>query len=180
MNSCNFVSPNRVCGCDVYAYDGPNYSGRQLLIRQQNARFNNDFFNDRVESLKIHGKCTYLFYENDNFLGNVFIKTPGYYASLANFGNSISSARALPPQGTNAILLFEHINYAGRMVALYSSQQDLPFLDYNDHISSVIVTGGSWTLYDHSNYHGSYQTIGVGYYPQPPVGNDRISSIRNN
>ena len=114
------------------------------------------------------------------FQGNVFIKTPGYYTSLATFDNSVSSARALPPQETNAILLFEHGYYAGRMVVLYSSHQELPLLDFNDKISSVIVTGGTWTVYEHTVYHGHSKTIGQGYYPQSPLGKDTISSVINN
>ncbi len=50
--------------------------------------------------------------------------------------------------------------YAGRMVVLYSSHQELPFLDFNDKISSVIVTGGTWTVYEHTVYHGHSKTIG--------------------
>ena len=170
----------RACGCDAVVYDQANFGGRSLLIRQQNARFHNDFFNDKMESLKIYGSCSYLFYEHKNFLGSSFLLRPGSYASPQTWGGSgnyISSARALPPKGTTAIMLFEHSDYRGRMVTLYSSHDDMPFLDFNDKISSIIVIGGYWTVYEHTEYRGHSQRIGPGHYPDPVLGNDKISSI---
>ena len=93
----------------------------------------------------------------------------------------ISSARALPPEHTTSILLFDHINYQGRMLALYTSSNHLPSLDFSDHISSVIVTGGHWTLFQHTNFTGISQGFGVGEYSNihlEVVGGDSVSSVR--
>ena len=101
-----------------------------------------------AESIKIHGKCSFIFYEQDNFLGNAHILTEGDYPSL-NFDNSVSSARALPPEGTNAIVFFEYNNYSGRMAVFHSSQH---YWLFYKHTSSVIVIGGYWTLYQRRDY----------------------------
>ena len=168
------------------AYDQGSYQGRSLLIRQQNANFKNDYFNDRVESIRINGKCQWLLYQHINFEGQSYILRPGSYSTPSNWGgtgNRISSARALPPKGTKAIVLFQHINYRGRMLVLYGSNSDLPVIDFNDKLSSFIIIGGHWTLYEHTKYQGRSVSLGPGKYTSPTAlsgagGNDKISSIK--
>ena len=90
------------CGCSLLAYDHANYGGRSLLIKQQNANFGNDYFNDRLESAIIQGNCQWLLYRDHLFLGNSHLLSPGYYPSAVSWGgvgNHITSARALPPRG---------------------------------------------------------------------------------
>ena len=92
------------CGCNLLAYDHSNYYGRSLLVKQQNANFGNDYFNDRVESAIIQGNCQWLLYRDHLFLGRSHLLNPGYYPSAVNWGgsgNHITSARALPPAGIN-------------------------------------------------------------------------------
>ena len=167
-------------------YDHENYNGRALVISQQNAQFQNDFFNDRVESIRLEGNCRWLFYEHDNFVGQVHLLHVNYYASAPTWGgsaNQITSARVLPPASTMAIILFQHDNYQGRMVVLNSSDPHLPNIDFSDHISSIIVTGGSWTLFENSNYQGRQTPLSTGEYPNIHslhVGGDSISSVRRN
>ncbi len=155
-----------------------------MLISQQNADFGNDFFNDRVESIRLNGNCRWIFYERSNFAGSSHYLRAGYYASAPSWGgrgNRISSARALPPDGTTAILLFQKSNYLGRMSALYASNSHLPSLDFGDHVSSVIIIGGTWTLYQHSNYEGKSITLRPGEYASihgTSLGGDSLSSVK--
>ena len=166
-------------------YDASNYGGRSLTISQQNAHFSNDFFGDRAESIHLHGNCRWLFYTDPNFLGTTHLLNVGYYASSPSWGGSanlISSARALPPGGTRAIALFQHPNYQGRMLVLYSSDHDVPMRDFGDHVSSVIVIGGTWTLYRDPNFLGVSATLGPGDYALPDsfgIGGDTLSSVRD-
>ena len=157
-------------------YDATNYRGRSLLILQQNARFDNDYFNDRVDSLKISGPCDWILYKDNNFLGTSYLKSPGDYSSLGGVSNVISSARALPPSGTVAILLYQHVDFKGLQLVLYNSERNLKSLDFNDQISSFIITGGRWTLYQHVDYKGKRATFG----PGGAGGNDQISSVKRN
>ena len=167
-------------------YDHDNYGGRSLLLKQQNANFNNDYFSDRSESAKVYGNCKWLLYEHHDFnpqsVGQTRILSPGNYPSSLSWGgngNRISSARVLPPQGTDAIVLFQHSNFQGRMLVLYGSSNHLTSLDFNDAVSSFIITGGHWTLYEHDNYQGRHATYRPGHYStSPSVGNDQITSVR--
>ena len=116
----------------------------------------------------------------DTLLSPGSYSTPSYWGGT---GNRISSARALPPKGAKAIVLFQHTNYRGRMLVLYGSNSDLPAIDFNDQLSSFIITGGHWTLYEHIKYQGKCVTLGPGKYTSATAlsgagGNDKISSIK--
>ena len=155
-------------------------------MRQQNANFKNDYFNDRIESVRVYGKCQWILYQHINFEGQSYILNPRSYSTPSYWGgtgNRISSARALPPKGTKAIVLFQHINYRGRMLVLYGSNSNLPAIDFNDQLSSFIIIGGHWTLYEHTKYQGKSVSLGPGKYNSATAlggagGNDKISSIK--
>ena len=134
----------RVCRCGLLLYDYPSYGGRSLLIKEQNANFVTDNYNDRVQSLVVQGECPWLMYEHINFNGvttnnyvifnsdSFFIHPQNYSHSTewGGHGNQILSARALPPNSPDleAIALFEHPNYGGRMVVLYSTIQNPTYI----------------------------------------------------
>ncbi len=165
-------------------YDHGNYGGRSLLIKQQNADFGNDYYHDRAESAQVKGPCRWLLYEHSNFIGQAHLIYPKYYSTSVGwggYGNRISSARALPPPGTDAIALFQHGGFQGRMLVLYGSDPDLRSMsELNDQLSSFIITGGRWTLYEDTHYHGRRATFGPGDYKDVPpskLGNDRVSSV---
>ena len=127
----------------------------------------------------MEGPCRWLLYEHSNFNGQEYLIDAKDYPSLIS--KSISSARALPPPGTQAIALFQHGAYQGRMLVLYGSDPDLRAMtEFNDVLSSFIVIGGHWTLYEDTGYHGRSATFGPGDYrdvPPPLLGNDRLSSV---
>jgi hypothetical protein len=167
-------------------YDHGNYGGRSLLIKQQNADFGNDYYHDRAESAQVQGQCRWLLYQNSDFNGQAHLILAQNYPSSIRWGgngNRISSARALPPPGTEAIALFQHGQFRGRMLVLYASDPDLRSMtDFNDQLSSFIITGGRWTFYDHTDYSGRSSTHGPGEYTGPPsgIGHDRVSSVLKN
>ena len=70
------------------------------------------------------------------------------------------------------------------MLVLTGSSKSLPSLAFNDKLSSFIITGGRWTLYEHVSYKGRSVTYGTGQYTIPSLkgagGNDKISSIKKN
>lgn len=173
-----------MCDCRAEVFDHTGFRGRQLTIIQQNSDFNNEFFNDRVESIRSFGSCRWLFYEHNNFIGRTHILNVGYYSSAPSWGghgNRISSARVLPKEGTVAIALFQHTNYQGRMLILTGSNDHLPNIDFNDAVSSIIVLNGKWRVYEHSQFNGRYSTIGRGEYPDihsNHIGGDSVSSVK--
>ena len=185
-----YPSTCRGCDCRLSVYDKENLYGRSLLILQQNADFSNDMFNDRVESARISGSCSWILYQDKNFnretfaTGRLHIVRPGRYNTPISWGgpgNYITSARALPPDGTIAISLFQHSNFEGRMTVLYGSANHFPALDFDDQVGSVIVTRGTWKLYERSNYQGNYTQFSTGQYPNlltARIGNDELSSVQ--
>ena len=65
------------------------------------------------------------------------------------------------------------------MLVLYDSHSNLPDIDFNDHLSSFIVTGGNWRLFVHTWYGGNSAIYGPGEYAsRPGIGNDQLSSVR--
>ena len=183
--SIHFHLTCRVCGCELTLYDHGNYGGRSLLIKQQNANFGNDYYHDTAESARVQGQCRWLLYQNSNFAGQAhLIEAQDYPSSIGweGNGNRISSARALPPPGTVAIVLFQHSRFTGRMLVLYASDSNLSLVDFNDQLSSFIITGGRWTFCEHTGYRGTSSTYGPGEYTGPPsgIGNDRVSSVKRN
>ena len=167
-------------------YDHGNYGGRSLLIKQQNADFGNDYYHDRAESAQVQGQCRWLLYQHSDFHGQAHLIVSQNYPSSIGWGgngNRISSARALPPPGTDAIALFQHSHFTGRMLVLYASDPDLRSMtDFNDQLSSFIITGGHWTFYEHTDYHGRSSTFGPGDYTGAPsgLGHDQVSSVYKN
>ena len=66
---------------------------------------------------------------------------------------------------------------------LEGSNPNLPAIDFNDQLSSFIITGGRWTLYEHTSYQGKSVTLGPGQYTSASAlggagDNDQISSIK--
>ena len=111
---------------------------------------------------------------------------PGDYASPGKWGgNVISSARALPLSGTSAIALFKDDGFRGRMLVLYDTSYGLTYVNFNNKLSSFIITGGRWTLYEHAKLKaGVSHYYGVGQDKKSSLsdvgGNDKISSVKKN
>ena len=179
-----FFRCSKLCKCKLTVYAEVNYQGRSLVIREQNANFKNDNFDSKhPESLKIAGKCPWVLYKDANFEGPSFIVMPGKkYPTSYEWGHSdisIGSARALPPKGTRAIVLFESSHFNRQMVVLKKSTPDLTSLDfYPDHALSYVVTGGRWTLYEDPNYKGKNVTCSTKVMSEASIGFDGIKSVK--
>jgi hypothetical protein len=53
------------------------------------------------------------------------------------------------------IILFEKDNFSGKSLTITADEPNLESRKFNDKVSSIIVRGGVWTLYEHINYSGS-------------------------
>ena len=175
------------CSCECWAtvFDGKYCKGRSLKIYHQNANLSNDYFDNRIESLSLSGPCHWLFYKEPHFKGNpVHLLKPGVYFRPDKWegtGNEISSIRAIPPEGRVAICVFSEVGFKGRMMVLEDSNPDLPDVDFDKQISSVIVTGGNWILYAEIQYVGARVSVGKGRYSNVDdldIGMNTISSVK--
>ena len=169
---------NRSCNCIAILFAEPDYQGRPLEVSQQNGGIYVDDFDDKTQSIQISGGCEWLFYTDADFVGATHVLYPHHDYPAAQTG--ISSARALPPIDTVAICLFEHQYFKGRMVTLYASNVNFDSIDFNNQVSSAIITGGVWTIYDSTDLQGTEVELGLGKYPE--LGsfsfNDLASSVQ--
>ena len=116
-------------------------------------------WNDRASSAVVSGGCQWILYDTD-FQGNSTISSvvgPGNYpfnfsSNEPTFGlpdNALSVVRCLPPEGTPAIVLFEHDRYFGQVQVIRSSSPNLARINFDDiwyHLLSSLMGCGSCTL----------------------------------
>ena len=168
-------------------YDGVIGSSPSLELTTTDSSLADDDWDNRASSAVVSGGCQWVLYDTDfEALGRSSgssVVSPGMYPfSLGLPDNVLSAVRCLPAEGTPAIVLFEHYYYFGRMQVLYSSSPDLALTNFNNKVSSFIITGGVWELYSGANYTGSMVTLGQGLYPTPlflrPIVNDELTSVR--
>ena len=86
------------------------------------------------------------------------------------------------------IILFEKDGFEGKSLTLTGSEPNLEARNFNDMVSSIIVRGGDWILYEHINYAGAQWTVGSydgvdhdGALPNSvnwSGENDKISSVK--
>jgi hypothetical protein len=130
----------------------------------------------------------------------------GEYPTLRRFDNMISSAREIDrgsrggwgrdldrddgnrgnrgngygndaARRGDAVMLFEHARFEGRQVGVHNDVRTLRDFDFNDVVSSIIITDGRWEFCNDADYGGQCITYGPGRYPVIDM-NDRISSLR--
>ncbi len=97
------------------------------------------------------------------------------YYSVVLGSDIISSAR--PAE----IILYAAGGFKGKVLKLYDDTQSLIPLDLNNCVSSIEVTFGQWSVYNHVDYQGARLDLNVGKYDidyiTKNLGNDVISSV---
>jgi hypothetical protein len=76
------------------------------------------------------------------------------------------------------LTVYEHTNYRGESLRL---RQDVPLVEerWNDRISSVTITAGTWEFFEHAEFRGARTRLRPGRYSW--IGeqlDDQISSLR--
>ena len=175
-------------------YDGAIGSSQLVLTASDSSLVDNRWDN-RASSAVVSGGCQWILYDVASFVDRSSSSSPvspsvigpGSYpfSTIPTFGlrnNVLSAVRCLPAKGTPAIALFRHHLYFGDMQVIYSSSPHLAFTNFDNTVSSFIITGGVWELYSGANYTGSMVTHGQGLYPAPfflrPIVNDALTSVR--
>ena len=173
-------------------YEHTNRAGQQLVLTADDSTLtDNGIWNDLASSLRVTGPCQWILYEDADYSdsGESFVVGPGTtdyeYGSGANgFGlpnDVLSSVRCLPADDTERLVLFQHDHYRGRRAILSTSTSDLANEGFDDVVTSLIITGGTWQLHSGTNYQGSSVTLGQGRYPTSssisPIANDDLSSV---
>ena len=170
-------------------YDGQIGSSHIVLTTSDSSLADNRW-NNRASSAVVSGGCQWILYDVAGFAdrsSSSSVIGPGSYpfSTIPTFGlrnNVVSAVRCLPAEGTPAIALFQHHHYFGEMQVIYTSNPHLALTNFDNTVSSFIITGGVWELYSGANYTGSMVTHGQGLYPTPfflrPILNDHLTSVR--
>ena len=175
-------------------YDGQIGSSHIVLTTSDSSLADNRW-NNRASSAVVSGGCQWILYDVAGFQDRSSSSSPyspsvigpGSYpfSTIPTFGlrnNAVSAVRCLPAEGTPAIALFSRHHYFGEMQVFNSSNSHLALTNFDNTVSSFIITGGVWELYSGANYTGSMVTHGQGLYPTPfflrPILNDHLTSVR--
>ena len=174
-------------------YDGDIGSSPSLQLTTSDSSLADNDWDDRTSSAVVSGGCQWILYNLADFEENDNIPSvigPGNYPfnfsnNETTFGlpdNVLSAVRCLPTEGTPAVALFEHHRYFGEMQVIFSSNSNLSLINFNDAVSSLVITVGMWEFYSEANYTGSTITLGQGLYPDAdsliPIENDNLTSVR--
>ena len=163
-----------------------------MLITDDSNLANNGIWNDEASSIRVTGPCQWILYVVADYSdsGQSSVVGPGTTDYEFGYGingfrlpnDAVSSVRCLPANGTRNMVLFQHDRYRGRMIVLSSSNPDLGGVSFDNDVTSLVITGGTWQLHSSSNYQGFDVTLGRGNYPTAtslgPIGNDDLTSVR--
>ena len=185
------------CSLLVYStltlYDDDLGSPRSLTLTTSDSSLADNGWDNIATTAIVSGGCQWILYDTADFEENVSsiirpsVISPGSYpfSSIPTFGlpnDVLSAVRCLPAEGTPAIVLFSDHFYFDQMQVIYSSNPNLALTNFDNMVSSFIITGGTWELYSEANYYGSRVTLGQGHYPTAyflrPIANDDLTSIR--
>ena len=171
----------------VILYEHANFRGRHKhVVNRSEANLHADGWGDRVSSIEVLDG-TWRFHQHVNFAGTSRTLGPGSYSWVQSAGianDSISSVQRIgggaSSSAVGGIILFEHSNYRGDHIHLFDRDEvNLHSLGWGDRVSSAIVVGGHWELFQHTNSRGWSRVLEPGIYPrlwEVGVGNDSLSS----
>ncbi|KFP83714.1 Absent in melanoma 1 protein, partial [Apaloderma vittatum] len=149
----------------VQLFSEPEFKGN-CQVFEKNTRCIGSF---AVKSSKIlDGSC--IVYDQEDFSGNQYVLEEGIYPDLTAMGCSpqavLKSLRIINIELSEpCIALFEKVGFQGKKIEFSTEILNLQFLGYNPRIASVQVLGGTWIIYEHSNYRGRQMLLSPNEIP---------------
>ncbi|XP_013804465.2 beta/gamma crystallin domain-containing protein 1 [Apteryx mantelli] len=149
----------------VQLFSEPEFKG-SCQIFEKNTKYIDSF---AAKSSKIlDGSC--IVYDQEEFSGNQYVLEEGIYPDLTAMG---CSPQAVPKSlriinielSEPRIALFEKVGFQGKKIEFNTEILNLQFLGYNPRIASVQVLGGTWIIYEHSNYRGRQMLLSPNEIP---------------
>ena len=168
-------------------YDEDIGSSPSLELTTSVSSLADNDWDNKASSAVVTGGCQWILYGAAGFRGSTSVIGPGSYPEFitSTFGiprNSLSAVRCLPARDSPALVIFEHGHYVGQMQVIHSSSPDLGLTNFDNVVSSLVITGSTWELYSEVNYTGFMVTLGQGLYPTPfflrPITNDDLTSVK--
>ena len=193
-----------VVAAELTLYEGENFQGRSLTLRNDMRDLDRTNFNDRATSLVIRDGVWEVC-SDAQFRGHCATLRPGNYPVLeGGLDHRISSVRqvaeapvagrgygsppgyaaapgyAVPATGAAKAVLYEGPDFRGRSFAIERNVvRNLDRTSFNDRAASLRVERGYWIFCSDANFEGDCRTFGPGDYPNLPGDlSRRISSGR--
>ncbi|XP_064208931.1 beta-crystallin B1-like [Anguilla rostrata] len=156
----------------ICLFERENFQGARLELKGE-CRSLGERGLDRVGSLSVSAG-PWVGFERQNMAGEVFLLEKGEYPHWDSWrngyrrdhGDHLLSVRPVRMDSLEPkICLFEEMNFQGRKMEV--CDEDIPSLwsyGFQDHVSSVQVTGGTWVGYQYPGYRGSQYLLECGTY----------------
>ncbi|XP_056098794.1 mucin-17 [Rhinichthys klamathensis goyatoka] len=172
-NSCHF---------QLELFPEPGLGGTSVVLQDSLPRMPEGFI---VRSCRVCAG-SWLAFGCEGFSGHQCVLEEGVYPDLRTMGFTQPDASVLSVQPTGhefslpSIVLFERPGLRGRRTLLKSSSVNLQLTESWSRVSSVLVEGGMWVLYEASNFRGSQFLLKPGAVPDWPKLSSwrRIGSLR--
>jgi hypothetical protein len=179
---------------EAVVYEGADFRGRSVALRDDMGNFALVGFNDRAASLYVMGG-TWEFCTDAYYRGSCRLYEPGQYRNLGGQARRISSGRlvgagqgaghALRPGegrwqdvGRGDVSVFDAQDFRGFLATLSDPVRDFDRLGINDKVASLIVNRGTWEFCTDAQFRGTCHVYGPGEYRALPGRDDAYSSAR--
>ncbi|XP_043086725.1 mucin-17 [Puntigrus tetrazona] len=172
-NSCHF---------QIELFSESGFRGTSVLLQDSLPTIPSGF---SVRSCRVHAG-SWLVFSGECFSSHQCVLDEGLYPDLRTMGFSEpdASVLSLRPAGLElsvpGLLLFERSGLRGRRTLLKTASVNLQITHSCSRVSSVLVLGGMWVLYEDHNFRGSQLLLKPGAVPDWPKLSSwlRIGSLR--
>ncbi|XP_052409989.1 beta/gamma crystallin domain-containing protein 1-like isoform X2 [Carassius gibelio] len=170
------------CHFQMELFSESGFGGTSVLLKDSLPTIPSGF---SVRSCRVHAGSWQAF-SGECFSGHQCVLEEGFYPDLRTMGFSEPDASVLSLQPTGlelsvpTLLLFERSGLRGRRTPLKTASVNLQLTHSCSRVSSVLVLGGIWVLYEDLNFRGSQILLKPGAVPDWPKLSSwlRIGSLR--
>ncbi|XP_050963750.1 beta/gamma crystallin domain-containing protein 1 isoform X1 [Labeo rohita] len=172
-NSCHF---------QIELFSESGFGGTSVLVQDALPTMPSGF---SVRSCRVHAG-SWLAFSGECFSAHQCVLEEGFYSDLRTMGFTQPDVSVLSLQPTGfelsvpSVVLFERSGLRGRRTVLTTSSVNLQMTHSCSRVSSVLVLGGMWVLYEDHNFRGSQFLLKPGAIPDWPKLSSwlRIGSLR--
>ncbi|KAM8853658.1 crystallin, beta B1, like 3 isoform X1 [Synchiropus splendidus] len=170
----------------IFLYEFENFQGRKMDLFAECPNLTEKGL-EKIGSIRVESG-PWVGYEQQNMTGEMFMLEKGEYPRWDTWSNSsrCDSLMSVRPVQMDAqdhkICLFESPNFEGRKMEV--CDEDIPSLwsyGFQDRVSSIQVTGGTWVAYQYPGYRGYQYVLEVGsfkHWDEWGAHSPQIQSIR--